>query len=205
MGRPAVFLDRDGTVVREVEYLRSVKELRLLPGAAAAIRKLNDAGFAVVVTTNQSGIARGLLSEDDLSGIHAGLCRRLARRGARLDGIYYCPHHPEAARSEYRRRCWCRKPSPGMLLRAAEELGLDVAQSFAVGDSQRDIEAGRQAGCRTVLVRTGYGKEMAGRLDAGVSADHVADDLSGAVAWVVRQAEALGRGHRGRGGRCRQR
>jgi len=187
MARAAVFLDRDGTVIREVEYLRSPKQMRLLPRAAEAIRRLNEAGFAVVMVTNQSSIGRGLLTEDDLMEIHGVLRERLARRGARMDGIYFCPHHEEAARLEYRRRCRCRKPAPGMFLRAAVELDVDLGRSYAVGDSGRDIEAGRRAGCRTVLVRSGYGAATEARLGDGLGADHIADDLLGAAAWILRQ------------------
>lgn len=184
MARPAVFLDRDGTIVREVDYLRRPDRMRLLPHAADAIRRLRHGGFAVVLATNQSGIARGLLTEADLADIHEALRRRLARRRARLDGIYYCPHHPEFGGAAYRRECDCRKPAPGMLLRAAWELGLDLARSFAVGDSERDLEAGRRAGCRTVLVRTGYGRAAEAR---GAAADHVADDLAAAADWILRR------------------
>ena len=201
MGRPAVFLDRDGTVVREVEYLRSPQELRLLPRAGEAIRRLNEAGFAVVVVTNQSGIARGLLTEHDLEEIHTVLRRRLARRGARLEAIYWCPHHPEAARPEYRRRCRCRKPAPGMLLRAGRELDLDLAQCYAIGDSERDVEAGQRAGCRTVLVRTGYGAKTEARLGAGLAADHVADDLPGAVEWILGERRSRRRARKAPGPR----
>jgi D-glycero-D-manno-heptose 1,7-bisphosphate phosphatase len=188
MARRAVFLDRDGTVIKEANYLRSVRQLRLIPGAAQAIHRLNAAGFAVVITTNQSGVARGLLTEPALAAIHEALRKRLTRRGARLDAIYYCPHHPEARVAAYRRRCRCRKPAPGMLLRAARDLDLDLRASFVVGDSARDLEAGRRAGCRTVLVRTGYGAKGA-PLPAGEPApDYVADNLSEAVTWLLTQA-----------------
>ncbi len=187
MGRPAVFLDRDGTVIREVDYLRSPKQMRLLPRAAEAIRALNESGFEVVMVTNQSSIGRGLLSEDSLMEIHRVLGERLAKRGARVDGIYFCPHHENAAVPEYRRRCQCRKPEPGMFLRAAAELGLDLGRSYAIGDSERDIEAGRRAGCATVLVRTGYGAATEARLGEGLGAGHVADDLLSAVAWILRR------------------
>jgi D-glycero-D-manno-heptose 1,7-bisphosphate phosphatase len=193
MGRPAVFLDRDGTVVREVDYLRSVEDLRLLPGAAAAIRRLNEAGIAVVVATNQSGIARGMLTEADLASLHSALRERLARRRARLDAIYYCPHHPEAPIPDYRRRCRCRKPAPGMMLRAARELDLDLAHSFAVGDSERDLEAGRRAGCRTVLVRTGYGSATEAGWRSSGPADHTAEGLPDAVSWILKQTRGRGR------------
>lgn len=182
MGRPAVFLDRDGTIIREADYLRSPSQVRLLPRAGAAIRRLNEAGFVVVVTTNQSGVARGMLTEQDLEEIHLVLRERLARRGARLDGIYYCPHHPEVGRKPYKLRCRCRKPAPGMLQRAARELDLDLSASHAVGDSARDVEAGRRAGCRTVLVRTGYGKSAD---TLALKPDFVAKDLAQAVDWIL--------------------
>ncbi len=185
MARPAVFLDRDGTLVREVEYMRSPSQLRLLPGAAEAIRRLNEAGFAVVVTTNQSGVARGLLTEADVHAIHAVLGQRLVRHRAKLDAIYYCPHHPEVGEGRYRRRCRCRKPSPGMLLRAARELELNLDRSFAVGDSERDLQAGRRAGCRTVLVRTGYGRRTEASAGDEVDADHIAGDLLDAAGWIL--------------------
>jgi len=185
MARPAVFLDRDGTIVREVGYLKSPRQMRLLPRAAKAVRLLRDAGFAVVVVTNQSGIARGIFTEDDAEHIHAALRRRLARRGAHLDGIYYCPHHPEATRPAYRVTCPCRKPAPGMLLRAASDLDLDLNTSFAVGDGERDLLAGLRAGCTIVLVRTGYGAETEHNLPGKVAPDYVADDLLDAAAWIV--------------------
>ena len=187
MGRPAVFLDRDGTIVREVDYLRSARDLRLMPGAAEAIRRLNRAGYAVVIATNQSGIARGLLTEDDLKEIHGTLIQRLAKRAARIDAIYYCPHHPEALVERYRRRCRCRKPQAGMLARAARDLKLDLARSVAVGDSARDVEAGRRAGCRTVLVRTGYGAKA--EADLAQPPDHIASNLSEAASWIVRRGK----------------
>ncbi len=185
MGRPAVFLDRDGTIIREADYLRSVAQLRLLPGAAAAIRRLNEAGLAVVITTNQSGIARGLLTEADLSEINEALSKRLSARGATIDAIYYCPHHPEVGKPPYRRRCRCRKPAPGMLLRAAKDLGLDLARSFSVGDSERDLAAGRKVGARTVLVRTGYGRKT--QAAGACEADYLARNLSDAADWILRQ------------------
>jgi D-glycero-D-manno-heptose 1,7-bisphosphate phosphatase len=190
MARPAVFLDRDGTVVREVDYMASPAQLRLLPRAAAAIRRLNEAGIAVVLTTNQSGIARGLLTEAGLAGIHALLQRRLARHGARLDAIYYCPHHPESGARPYRRRCRCRKPAPGMLRRAARDLNLALDRSYAIGDSPRDVDAGRRVGCRTALVRTGHGRDAERDHAATAGADYVADDLFDAVCWILARRRA---------------
>ena len=187
MGRPAVFLDRDGTITREVDYLRRVEDLRLLPHAADAIRRLNEADMPVVVTTNQSGIARGMLTEKDLTAINDALQKRLAARGAHLDAIYFCPHHPEVGRPPYRRRCRCRKPAPGMLLRAAQDLDLDLTRSFAVGDSERDLLAGRKAGCRTVLVLTGYGRKTEAEAAGPLPADHIAPYLRDAADWILRE------------------
>jgi D-glycero-D-manno-heptose 1,7-bisphosphate phosphatase len=188
MGRPAVFLDRDGTIIREADYLRRPEQVRLLPHVADALRRLQDAGFALVLVTNQSGIARGLLTEADLAGVHDLLRARLARRGVHLDAIYYCPHHPEATNLRYRRACTCRKPAPGMLLQAAEHLDLDLTRSFAVGDSERDLVAGRAAGCRSVLVRTGYGRRTEAERAVDLPADYIADSPSEAADWILSQA-----------------
>ena len=187
MGRPAVFLDRDGTIIGEVDYLRRPEDVRLLAHAAAAIRRLNEAGLPVVVTTNQSGIARGMLTEKDLEAIHDVLRHRLAARGAHLDAIHFCPHHPDAGRGRYRRRCRCRKPAPGMLLRAAKDLDLDLDRSFAVGDSERDLLAGRKVGCRTVLVQTGYGRKTQAEATGPLPADHIARNLTEAVDWILQE------------------
>jgi D-glycero-D-manno-heptose 1,7-bisphosphate phosphatase len=187
VSRPAVFLDRDGTIIREVGYLRSPAQLRLLPGAASAIKRLNQPGFAVIVASNQSGVARGMLTEAEVALTNEALQRRLARHGARVDAFYFCPHHPEVGPPRYRRRCRCRKPSPGMLLRAARELDLDLARSFAIGDSARDLLAGRNAGAGAVLVRTGYGRETEAQCGPHLPADHVSDDLAGAVDWILAQ------------------
>lgn len=185
MSRPAVFLDRDGTITREVDYLRDVRQLRLLPGAAGAIARLNKAGLAVVILTNQSGIARGLLTEEGLSRIHQELERRLARHGASVDAIHYCPHHPKATVAKYRRDCDCRKPAAGLLRRAAEGLDLDLARSFVIGDRARDLAPGRSAGCRIVLVRTGYGAQEAREWSETWRPDRVAANLAAAVNWIL--------------------
>lgn len=152
---PAVFLDRDGTINVEVDYLARPEDLELYPGAAAAVRRLNEAGRFVVVVTNQSGVARGLLDEETLSRIHARLDELLADAGAHVDAYSWCPHHPDVGQPPYRRACDCRKPAPGMLLDAAREHGLDLARSWTVGDSLRDVAAGRAAGTRAILVGTG--------------------------------------------------
>jgi D-glycero-D-manno-heptose 1,7-bisphosphate phosphatase len=157
--RPAVFLDRDGTVNVEVHYLSQPDQLELLPTVSETISMLNTRGIAVVVVTNQAGIARGYFPEHRLVAVHDHLIQMLSARNATLDGIYYCPHHPTAGLGTYRISCDCRKPMPGMLTRAAAELGLDLTRSVMIGDRKSDLEAGANAGCQTALVLTGYGKE----------------------------------------------
>ncbi len=154
---PAVFLDRDNTLIEDPGYIDHPDKVRLLPGAAAAVRRLREAGYRVVVVSNQSGVARGLFSEAQLASIHARLGELLAGEGTRLDAIYYCPYldGPDAVVERYRRTSELRKPSPGMLLQAAADLAIDLRRSWMVGDGQRDIEAGRRAGCRTVLIESG--------------------------------------------------
>jgi len=176
MLRRAAFLDRDGTINVEVNYLRRVEDLALEPGAAEAIRRLNEAGLLVIVVSNQSALARGMLDRDGLSAIERRMSEMLAAEGARVDGWYYCPHLPDAAVEAYRKTCDCRKPEPGMLLRAAEERGADLAASVMIGDSERDVEAGRAAGAATVRVCHGQRPDR-------TAADFVADDLAGAVEW----------------------
>lgn len=171
--RPAVFLDRDGTINVEVDYLRDPGDVQLLPGAAAAIARLGAAGFACVVVTNQSGIARGLLDEARLAEVHARLEELLADEGARLDATYHCPHHPNFGNAP---PCDCRKPLPGMLRRAAEELGLDLSRSYIIGDSPRDLEAGAALDVPGYLVESGKPVDLAAR-----DRYSVVPDLSAAV------------------------
>jgi D-glycero-D-manno-heptose 1,7-bisphosphate phosphatase len=162
--RPAVFLDRDGTLVREVDYLRDPDDLELLPGAARASRLLAEHGFALVVLTNQSGIARGLLDEAILARVHARLREMLAAEGVSLARIDSCPHHPTEGEPPWRTDCDCRKPRPGMFLRAIAALGIDPGASWSVGDGARDLEAGARAGSRGILVATGKGEAEHARL-----------------------------------------
>lgn len=183
-GGRAVFLDRDGVIIEQVRHLRSPEQMRLLPGAARAISRLKAARLRVVVVTNQSAVARGYLTRPQLEGIHRRLRRDLAAEGARLDGIYYCPHHPRFGR---RVRCACRKPRIGMLTAAARKLKLDLSRSFFVGDMTTDIRTARNAGCAAVLVRTGYGGSD-GRYKA--EPDKTCKDLRAAAAWILRSAKA---------------
>ena len=188
-GRPAAFLDRDGTLNREVDYLCRPEDLQLLPGAAEAVVRLREAGFAVVVVTNQSAVARGFITEADLEEIHGEMRRQLNRAGAEVDGIYYCPHHPDQGNAPYRTVCDCRKPKPGLLLRAASELDLDLGRSTMVGDKIADLQAGWNAGCRAVLVLTGYGEKMRAQADPKTLSriDYVAKALPDATDWILRR------------------
>lgn len=155
--RPAVFLDRDGTINVEKDYLHRVDEFEFIPGVPKAIKRLNDAGFLVVVVTNQSGVARGYYDERAVDNLHEHVRHLLAEQGARIDAFYLCPHHPVEGVGDYRVDCECRKGSPGMLLRAAREHDINLRLSYIVGDKLADIEAGVAAGCEPILVRTGYG------------------------------------------------
>ncbi len=155
--RIGVFFDRDGTINTEIDFLTRPEEVRLIPQAARAIREANELGVKVLIITNQSGIARGLLTESDLSAIHKRLIDLLYQEGARLDGIYYCPHHPDYGLPPYKKVCNCRKPQTGMLEQAADEHRIDLRKSFVIGDRCVDMMAGKSAGCGTALVLTGYG------------------------------------------------
>jgi D-glycero-D-manno-heptose 1,7-bisphosphate phosphatase len=159
--RRAVFLDRDGTINVEKDYLYRVEDFEFIAGAPEAIRRLKNAGFLVVVVTNQSGVARGYYSLEDVEVLHRHIQKELARLGTALDGFYVCPHHPTEGVGEFRRECDCRKGKPGLLLKAAAEHNIDLSRSFMVGDKAADIEAGEQAGCVSLLVLTGYGADEA--------------------------------------------
>jgi len=158
--KPAVFLDRDGVVIEDSHYLGNPDRVRLLPGAAGAIASLNRAGWPVVIVSNQSGVARGMFSEADVDAVHAHLAELLRGYGATIDAYHFCPHHPEGEVAAFKIECGCRKPRPGMLVRAATELSLNLAASWMIGDRVSDLEAGSAAGCRTVLVRTGHGMRV---------------------------------------------
>ncbi len=155
MSRPAVFLDRDGTLVERRHYPSRPEELRLCKGVGYGLRQLQELGFLLVLVTNQSGVARGLFSEHDLALMHDHLAHQLAVHGVRLDGVYYCPHHPDGVIPEFSIRCGCRKPEAGMLLRAAGDLDIELQHSWLIGDTCDDVEAGNRAGCHTILVNGG--------------------------------------------------
>jgi D-glycero-D-manno-heptose 1,7-bisphosphate phosphatase len=178
--KPALFIDRDGTLNTETDYLHRVEDVVLIPGAAQALARVNALGIPVIVVTNQSGIGRGKYGWEEFHAVMGRIAELLAEQGARMDGIYAAPHH-EKGQGEYAVPDHPdRKPNPGMLLRAAEEHGLDLSRSWMVGDKAIDLEAGRRAGCRTALVQTGYGHEEDESL-----ADVVAPDLAQAIDRIL--------------------
>jgi len=182
-GRPAVFLDRDGTINVEKEYLYRVEEFEFIPGVPEAIRALKTAGYLVVVVTNQSGVARGYYTLEDVEILHQHIQEELARSGTGIDAFYTCPHHPEKGIGQWRKDCDCRKGNPGMLLQAARDLDIDLGRSYMIGDKEADIEAGRRAGCTSFLVLTGYGAEVAGKPEMNNVSSF--EDLGAAVSHLL--------------------
>lgn len=158
MKRRAVFIDRDGTLSEEVGYINHPSRFRLFPYAAAAVRHLNKHGWLAVLTTNQAGVARGYFLEEMISSVHEEMNKHLEHDGARLDGIYYCAHHPSVGEPPYRLECDCRKPKPGLITRAATDLAIDLNESWMVGDRYSDIELARNAGVKSAFVLSGYGR-----------------------------------------------
>ena len=183
--RPAVFLDRDGTLIEDVGYLDRLDQMTVFPWTVDVIRAFNRAGLAVVVVTNQSGIARGLFTAAFVEETHRQLSARLAAGGARIDAYYYCPHHPDGVVVAYRRQCDCRKPATGLVDRAVRDLDLDPARSFVVGDKWLDIGLARAAGARGILVRSGTGAAEEARPQPGISADAIVDNLAAAASWIL--------------------
>jgi D-glycero-D-manno-heptose 1,7-bisphosphate phosphatase len=204
MNNRAIFIDRDGTLNEEVGYITEMAQFRLFDFAAESVKLINDAGWRAVVITNQAGIARGHYSEDFLRQLHARMEQSLLRQGARLDAIYYCPHHPDFGEPPYRQNCNCRKPKPGLMEKAANAFCLDLNECYVIGDRYSDVETGHSAGARSVMVMTGNGREeysQAGSQAQAASqegdsdrkreprtrqADHVCENLLEAVRWIFR-------------------
>jgi len=183
--RPAVFLDRDGTINVDAGYIDRLERLELYPFAIDAIRLFRRAGYLVVVITNQAGVAQGLYDENFVETTARFLASQAERGDTQIDGHYYCPHSPDAVVERYRVDCECRKPKAGMAFRAAEELGIDLSRSVVIGDRWRDLAVARAVGARGILVKTGYGATEALRPPPGLSADAVCDDLIGAAVWLL--------------------
>ncbi|MHC9544300.1 MAG: D-glycero-alpha-D-manno-heptose-1,7-bisphosphate 7-phosphatase [Vulcanimicrobiota bacterium] len=178
-----IILDRDGTIIEERHYLSDPADVALLPGAAEGLRRMTEYGMGLVLISNQSGIGRGFFTEAELNGVHQRLEQLLEEAGIRLDAIYFCPHTPED-------QCRCRKPDTGLLIRAAEDLGLIPEECVVIGDKSCDIELGKRAGAFTILVRTGYG--AATEREGAAKADYTADSLLDAADWIVRLSASGG-------------
>lgn len=187
MKRRAVFMDRDGTISEEVGYVNHPSRYKVFPYAAEAVRTLNEAGWLAVLVTNQAGVARGYFTEDVIGAVHEVLTAELLRQNAKLDAIYYCAHHPTVGESPYRIDCDCRKPKPGLILTAAREMNIDLAQSWMVGDRYSDIELARNAGVHSSFLLSGYGRGEWTYQRAGwkLEPDMVAENLLEAVEKIV--------------------
>jgi D-glycero-D-manno-heptose 1,7-bisphosphate phosphatase len=186
MKKRAVFLDRDGTINKDVGYPNSYDMIEIFPFSFEAVKRLNEAGLLAVVVTNQSGIGRGYIEEKNLHDLHQKMARAFEQWGASLDGIYYCPHYEESDQPEYREDCTCRKPNPGMALKAAEELDIDLSQSYMIGDKAEDILFGRNIQASSILVLTGFGTKSLPKLkEKGIEPAYVADTLLDAVEWIL--------------------
>jgi D-glycero-D-manno-heptose 1,7-bisphosphate phosphatase len=187
--RPAIFLDRDGVIIEEVNYLSHPDQVKLIPGSAKAIQTLNTLGIPVIIVSNQAGVAKGYFPITQIPLVHARLIELLAQENARADAIYYCPHHSEGTIPEYSFKCQCRKPEPGMLLEAEKNHQLDLSASWIIGDKASDVEAGINAGCKNILVRTGYGDTITSEsLPAGTI---IKTDLLEAVNFILRSKSSL--------------
>ena len=183
----AVFLDRDGVVIEEVGYLSDVSQLRFTLHSAQAVHLLNETKMKVIMITNQSGVARGYFSEGAISEIHHEMNKQLSAEKAFIDGIYYCPHHPEGAVERYAIQCDCRKPGLGLLTKAAKEHSIDLKHSYLVGDKLSDVECALKAGMTSILVLTGYGKDAMKKITEGSSVKPVciAKNLYEAAQWII--------------------
>lgn len=181
--KPAVFLDRDGVLTEECGYIASVESLHIFPYAEACVKQIHEKGYYAVVITNQSGVARGLISEEELLRMNSYLLRQTG-----VDAVYYCPHHPEGQIEKYRKICQCRKPGIGMFQEACRELDIDMENSYMVGDRAGDIMAGQNAGVKTILVESGYGTE---RLEEKVMPDYVCRDLREAVGLLINRISSF--------------
>jgi D-glycero-D-manno-heptose 1,7-bisphosphate phosphatase len=184
----AVFLDRDGTIIEDTGYISAPEEVKFIPGAIEAVKKLNQAGYKVIIISNQSGVARGILNEAMLQSIDKTMHRKILNGGAHIDGSYYCPHHPEHGVYPYRQYCECRKPHPGLIKKATREHEIDLSKSFMVGDKATDIETGKRAGVKTLFVLSGRGAEETKELKE--KPDHLADNLPEAAEWILKHGKS---------------
>jgi len=187
MKKRAVFLDRDGTINKDVGYPNSFSLIEIYPFSYGAIRKINKSGLLVVIVSNQSGVGRGLITEEELRDIHRKFKASFARHHAHFDGLYFCPHYLYSSSAKYRKNCECRKPNPGMALQAAADLNIDLKNSYMVGDKVEDILFGLNIQAKSILVLTGFGRESLPKLKKkGITPAYVAKNLSDAVNWILK-------------------
>jgi len=184
----AVFLDRDGTLNEEVGYLDSAGKLQMIPEAFEAVRRINESGMKAVVVTNQAGVAKGLFSEKFVRDVNDRIQGLFIEYGALIDRFYYCPHHPSEGADPYRKICDCRKPEPGLLQQAAQDLDIDLARSYMIGDHLRDVETARRVGAKGILVTTGHGADQlkTSGITAANQPDYVAKNILEAVDWILK-------------------
>lgn len=190
----AIFLDRDGTINEEVGYIENLDKFKIIPAAFDAIRLINLSGLKAVVITNQAAIAKGLVTEALVRQTHDHLQAELQQKGAAINAFYYCPHHPTEGSSAYRQNCDCRKPAPGLILRAAHDMDIDLSASYMIGDRYRDMEAAHRAGVKGVLVKTGYGTDVLANAGPDQETpdgkpEYIAEDILEAVRWILRNRE----------------
>ncbi len=184
--KPAVFLDRDGTINRDVGYVNHPDQLELIPRSAEAIRMLNNAEHPVVVITNQAGIAKGIFREEDLPTVHEAFVQMLAGEGARIDGFYFCPHHPAGTVEKFTRTCACRKPAPGLLHQAGRDMNIELSQAWVVGDKASDVQLAHNVGATAVMVLTGHGSSQWREYPSACTAPHhVCNNLYEATQWIL--------------------
>jgi D-glycero-D-manno-heptose 1,7-bisphosphate phosphatase len=191
MKQRAVFMDRDGTISEEVGYINHASRFRMFPYAADAIKHLNENGWLAIVVTNQAGVARGYFPEEMIETVHADMTKQVNNAGARIDAIYYCAHHPSVGDPPYRFDCDCRKPKPGLITRASEDFNIDLGNSWMIGDRYSDVELARNAGVKSMLVMSGYGRGEWEHQRASwtVQPDLITENLLEAVHAIVRAHE----------------
>lgn len=184
--KTGIFFDRDGTLIEECHYLKSIADIRFLPKVCSGLQKLKFANLPLYIFTNQAGVAHGYFDEIRLHEIHQYLFAAFERSKIHFNGLLYCPHHPTAEIPQYRLDCSCRKPYPGLLFKAAAMEGIDLTNSYVIGDKLMDISAGKQAGSKTILVLTGYGKRERSRVTSDCQPDFIAADFEQVVYWILK-------------------
>lgn len=194
--KPAIFFDRDGTLNEEIGYVNDPARIRLLPGAPEAVAAARNAGFMTVIISNQSGIARGLITDEQAQAVNRRVCDLLQDFGSRIDGVFYCPHNPKGIVLEFSIVCECRKPQPGLLRQAEAALGINLRKSFVIGDKATDVEAAIGVGATGILVRTGFGNDEAEEIARRkIAVAYIADGVQQAVEWIIMKLELSSSNH----------